>query len=67
MTISRNERRIAILAAASSEIRRQGLALDVVDLESLASAIERVLAAPEDGDVDELSREPDELNAANDG
>lgn len=66
MAMSRNERRIAVLAAASRELRQQGIGLETIDLEALATAIERALDAPEPGDVDELSREPDELNAAND-
>lgn len=64
-------RRLTILAALATELDRQcspaapGAA--ALDLDALAEAVDLALGDAPPADVDALSREPDELNAANDG
>jgi hypothetical protein len=62
-----SERRISILAALSAEFRRQGIDPANVEVEAVATAVECALENPQPEDVDALSKEPEELNAANDG
>jgi hypothetical protein len=62
-----DQRRLRILAAIGEELRRQGR-IDPrdVDLEALAAAVDAALVHPATEDIEELSRDLDELNAAND-
>jgi hypothetical protein len=62
-----DQRRSRILEAIVAELRRQGR-LDPrdIDVDAMARAVHEALERPAVEDVDSLSREPDELNAAND-
>lgn len=60
-------RRHDIVAAITRELQRQALTDAArIDVTALAEAVERALDQPEAEEIDELSREPDDLNAAND-
>lgn len=61
----RGDRRVAILSALRGELKRQDVSS--VDVDALAAAVDKALGGWEPPDVDELSKETDELNAANDG
>lgn len=58
-------RRLAVISALADELQRQGVT--AVDLEALATAVDTALGRWTPPDVDDLSKEPDELNATNDG
>ena len=65
--MDREKRKLDISTAISRELHRQGVPeAATIDLHALAEAVDRALEEPEPVDVDELSREPDDLNAAND-
>jgi len=60
-------RKMAILAALRRELDRHvGKSAGDVDAEALARAVDAALGDWEPPEVDELSKEPDELNASND-
>lgn len=68
--VEMDERKRTILEALRREIERQaGTDLEELDLVGLAVAIDRALGGDgaRPGDVIDDGKEPDELNAANDG
>ncbi len=72
---SGGSRHRAIVTAISEELRRQALSgAQRIDVDAMAGAIEDVIADDGDGSeansqppLDEDGKEPDELNASNDG
>lgn len=69
-TAELDERKQTILEALSREIARQAESeLDLIDLVALAVAVDRALGGDGvmPGDTIDDGKEPDELNAANDG